>query len=318
MIHHHSRLPFHTNSSSLAYIRTPRLTLGVSLLEILISLTLGLMLLAMVLQAYLGTKSVISATVQNTKTQNNIRFLSYFLHRQISMSGYAGCGKLSDLNLKNNTSFDFLDTNIIYGFSSDHLPVHSKLKKYQIAPNTDIIVIQKANEGIAAITDEIKAGAENFHATENPATQNNHTLLLADCVNGDLFDAINIGGKLVRAHHKIAHQYSVSATTVSRFTQIAYFISTTTSGDKRQIGLYYAVNYGNKEMLADGVNSMKIRYGVVDHRDKPLANYYSAEQVTAGNLWNKVTSVMITLTQSTITAVTKTLSWNIYIKLRER
>lgn len=294
---------------------------GSSFLEILLALTLASILLICVFHVYLSIKSLYSKIEQNAVLQNHLRFLNYYLQRKITMTGYAGCGKLVDLDVKNNTNFSFIADNNIRGFSSNNLP--SQLQKYQIVANSDVVVIQKADEGASRVTDnEIKVGATEFHALENPVTVYNNFLLLSDCRKADLFQAQNIGGKAIRTQAPIAHAYQEGATQVGRFTEIAYFISSGNSEGKIQgtskSGLYYAVNYGDKEELLNGIKNMQIRYGVANKEFGKVDNYLDADAVSAGNLWQKVTSIIITITPDYVSPDAKTLTWNIYIKLRER
>lgn len=300
---------------------------GFSILELLLTLTLVSILLICVFHVYLSIKSLCSKIEQNAVLQNHLRFLDYYLQRKITMAGYAGCGKLVNLDVKNNTNFSFIADNNIRGFSSNNLP--SQLQKYQIVANSDVVVIQKADEGASRVTDnEIKVGATEFHALENPATIYNNFLLLSDCRKADLFTAQNIGGKAIQTQTPIAHAYQEGAAQVGRFTEIAYFISSSNSENKIQgaskTGLYYAVNYGDKEELLDGVKNMQIRYGVVNKESGNVDNYLDADAVSAGNLWQKVTSVILTITPdaassgSVSSGSTKVQTWDIYIKLRER
>lgn len=334
---------------------------GFTLLEILIALALGMLLLLCVLQVYSSIKLLTANIAANAKFQNNLRFAAYFLRHNIGMAGYVGCGRLQDIDLQNNTDFVVTTSNVVRGFNSDAAMLPSELKKYQIKPHTDVIVIQKAGEDISGIEEKIKEGAKSFHAVRNPATKYNKTLLLADCVNADLFTAVNNEGKVVRVSGgKIGHKYALSNTTVSKFSAIAYFISNraedaaaavspamtaaaipptedtavmpppTTAATNVRYGLYYAMNYGNKTMLLDGISSMAIRYGVDSKGDGEVSAYQTAAQVDEGQLWDKVNSVVITMTaQSTAKMLSmskdgkdgkdgKEQMWDIYIKLRER
>jgi prepilin-type N-terminal cleavage/methylation domain-containing protein len=284
---------------------------GFSLIEILLAAALGLLLLACVLQIYLAIKATALTLNHNAKQQNNLRFITTYLQYHIGSAGYAGCGQIKYLDLKNHTEFPFAAANAIHGFNSNDSTLPIEFKKYKIKPNTDIVVIQKATLSTAAITAEIKKGAKSFYATANPATKFSDPLLLSDCISGDLIYGINSsGGHLVRSQNKIAHKYAVGATSVSRYTEVAYFIS--------QNNLYYATNYGNKTMLADNVTAMQIRYGVDKKDSGKVDGHYSAADVTAQGEWEKVVSIIITLTQAAATASSKPLSWDIYIKLRER
>lgn len=293
---------------------------GFSLLEILIALALGLLLLLCLFQVYASIKSLSAAIAKNTKFQSNARFVTHFLRRSIGAAGYAGCGQLKNIDLKNNTDFAFTAETIIHGFSSDNLP--GELAQYQVAPNTDVIVVKRADDSATSIEKNIKTGAKKFYAAlDFPISKTNQTLLIADCLNADLVTALSIKDNLISLRDKIAHKYSHNSATVGRFTEIAYFISASSKSGRQKgaapiYGLFYAVNYGEKVLLGDNINLMQIRYGVGLKDGAAVDSYYTAGQIEAKKLWGKVNSVIVTLTQQG--AEYKTRSWDVYIKLRER
>jgi hypothetical protein len=307
---------------------------GFSLLELLIASLLLSFLLLGTFHVYLSLKNSFSSSLERAVWQSKLQFVTFFLQNQITLAGFAGCGKLEGIDLTNNTDFPFDNLHSVQGFNSDNLPW--QLKRHKIAPNTDVLVIQKADGATAAITDKIiKKGTKEFHATQNPATEANKVLLLADCLHGDLFNAIYLGGSKIVSQDKIAHTYHQSGAEVSRFTEIAYFLSSSEDEDTASInkhmkaykkaykevskyGLYYAINNGKKQQLCDGFSGMHIKYGVAKTHGK-VDLYYDFAAVTAGHLWDKVESVVITLVPIAYkNPALQKKPWDVYVKLRER
>lgn len=283
----------------------------------MLALALGVLLISAILQVYLSVKSLYNTTQNNSRLQENIRFSAYYLTEKISVAGYAGCGNLANLDLKNNTKYAFSLQNSVIGYSSINLP--SNLAGYKIVTNTDVIVIQKADYNTTTLTKDIsvKNGETSIYVIKHPASKAGDPLLISDCIAADLFTSANYQGATIKTEDKIVHNYQLNNTQVSKFTEIAYFISSTTSQkEKPRYGLYYALNYGDKEMILDGITAMKIKYGVDTQQQGKVSQYYTADEVAAQNLWSEVLSVIITLSQPTKTG--KAQSWDIYIKLRER
>jgi prepilin-type N-terminal cleavage/methylation domain-containing protein len=286
---------------------------GFSLIEILIALALGSLLFLGLTQVYLSSKHLYGTAEANARWQENVRFASNTLFTNITMAGYSGCANLQDAKLFNNTNFSFNVANSVLGYEATDVPsyLHGA-----VIPNTDVIVIQKAgaDENYIAVRD-VKIGDYDFYAAlQNPATKDNRILFLGDCQNADLFETKDYIGSKITSRSKIQHQYiakldnsAKDAAKVSRFEEIAYFISDTGRvDDKGQpvYGLYMKTNRGDKQELAEDIDMMKIKYFV-------NGQYYTAAQVSSGHAWNKVQSVYITLGS-------KMHKWYVYIRLRER
>lgn len=295
-----------------------------SLLEVLIALALGCVVIAAILYAYLGVRSVYQTTQDNARLQENIRFASYFLTEKISMAGYAGCGNLAYVDLNSYPVYEFSPQNSLKGYSKEDIPFD--LQRYNIVDNTDVIVIQKADENITNLTDKIvkKGGETSLYVGTHPATKMNDPLLIANCANADLFPSDNYQGNVIKTSWtKLRRNYDIANTQVSRYTEIAYFISATTNpNESPRYGLYYAINGGDKEMIIDGVDNMKIKYGVDEMGSGKISVYYTTQEMEQRKIWDEVLSVVITLSLvrsgQASSKVSKAQEWDIYIKLRER
>lgn len=274
---------------------------GYTLIEIMLVLLLSSILFAGLIQVYLSVKKIYQTQNEIANLQENISFAAYFLKRNISKAGFAGCNKLENLNFTDSANAGFTASNVIRGFTDTNVPTYLKNK---IAPNTDVIIIQKADLDATKVLEPLpKKGATVFHVYENPANKNNKLLLLSDCKNADLFLAKNYEGNDIKlAVGTINHDYQEQFADVMRYTEIAYFI------DKDKHALYMIRNAGNKEELVEGISSMKILYG--------LDKYLSAAEIDQQNLWSKVKSVKITLSQNS--NLIKMQSLDVIVNLEER
>ena len=209
---------------------------GFSLVEILIAMSLGLILIAGISRVYLSVKNTYQKEQNIARMQENGRFAAMLLMRSIQTAGYAGCLSSS---IKNPVQV----------FHGSNLPNYLQNK---VKPNTDVIVIKKADTNVTHLTEDINAPTNTIKVANNPATKNNPQLLIADCKHSDKFVAESLGNTIITAN-KILANYKKADTEVASFTEVAYFIPKTANG------LYVMVNNGRKEELIDGVNNMRIK-----------------------------------------------------------
>lgn len=287
---------------------------GFSLLELMILLVLSSGLFLIIEKTYFMTKLNYLNIEKNNILQNRLRLVTTFLQQKITMSGFIGCGNLSTVNIANHTEEKFDFDHIIEGFSSNNLP--ENLKKYAIAPNTDVLVIRKADDNKTLVTDlSIKKGSSTLHAQQNPASPYRKILLLSNCRYADLFIADNIGGTLVRSQTPFAYDYTNEGQIqIAQFTSTAFFISK----NKTRYGLYYSINNGKKQRLFDDIKDLKISYGLLNGKNK-IQEYLSAQEISQQNLWHKINSVILHIApDNSINPNLSFKTWDVYVKLRQR
>jgi prepilin-type N-terminal cleavage/methylation domain-containing protein len=211
---------------------------GFTLVEILIAISLGLILMAGIAQVYLSVKKSHQTEQNMARLQENGRFATMLLMRNIRMAGYGGC--LSS-NLKDGVQV----------FHGSNLPSYLQGK---VASGTDVIVIKKADTNVTHLTEDVDAPTNTIKVEHNPATKTNPESFISDCKHSDKFTATSFGEKNITANKELAN-YKKPDTEVASFTEIAYFIG------KTAYGLYSITNKGRSEELIAGINDMQIKYG---------------------------------------------------------
>lgn len=287
---------------------------GFSFIELLVAMVLGLLLLEVLLQNYLGAKNLYRDQTELATLSENIRFADFTLWQNVMHAGYAGARRLSELKLDNHTKIDFDLFNAIHGYDTN-LPDYLSGR---VIKGTDVIVIAKATSDISKITSDVKAGVKSLQVVQNPATINNNLLLISDCVNADLFAAKNYRGNTIYSEHKLSGVYKAGRSEIARFEELAFFISDTSRIDGKGqpiYALYFSTNRGNKRELVSGVSNMQIYYGVDSREVGRVEKYLKAAMVNHDKLWGQVLSVIIKLTMKSQLLM---LEKNMYIKLRER
>lgn len=289
---------------------------GFSLIELLIVVGLSTMLLAGIWQVYFSAKSVYRAQQASARWQENLRFATNLLSHKISMAGFSGCRKLSEVQLVNHTVSIYNDENVLRGYGFENLPSYLIGK---VVPNTDVLVLQKADNDLTQITSNLKKGATTIWVTQNPASENNQILLISDCMNADLLVANNWSGPCILSRNRLAHAYQTRSTTIGRLEETTYFIGDTGRVDDRGEtidALFVITNRGDRQELIEGIDSMRISYGVDSHGVGAVDKYYNTSEMSDLGMWVKVLSVVISLHQQG--AIVKDQAWKIYVKLQER
>jgi len=80
---------------------TPSRNRGFSLVELMISVALGMIITAVVAQTYLGTKRTFRAQDNASRIQENARYAMHMLEHEIRMAGFPGVGQESMTGLFN-------------------------------------------------------------------------------------------------------------------------------------------------------------------------------------------------------------------------
>jgi hypothetical protein len=275
---------------------------GFSLLEVLVAAFLGMLLLEAILQSYLSAKNVYRAQNELTSLSENIRTAEFILWQNIMQAGFAGCRKVSELNLSNHVQVKYTAMGFgIRGYNSFYLPNY--LLNKHIVVGTDVIVIGKASSHAVSILKDVKKGAFSLPVAVSSVTKSKHILLISDCKNADLFDT-------EMAKTFLAHDYQQEKTQVRLFEELAFFIGRHSDRKNHPLpSLYICTNRGYAEELVSDVSDMKIYYGA---NVNGSYQYLRAPNIVA---WDKVLGVIIDLKMHSNKLVKHR---RIYVKLRER
>jgi type IV pilus assembly protein PilW len=215
---------------------------GFSFLEILITMALGLIVLVGISQVYLNFKKIYHEQENIARLQENGRFATYILVKNISMAGYGGC-------LKTNLP------NAVTVYTSTNLPSYLQGK---VVKGTDVIVIKKADQGVTHLTKNIDSPTNTITVENNPATTSNPQLFISDCKKNHAikFESTSFGNKYIKTTTTL-NNYDISDTEVAQYIETAYFIGATSH---QNTALYSMTNQKNKEELIDGITNMQIKY----------------------------------------------------------
>ena len=294
--------------SMLKSIKLREMQSGISLVEILIALVLGLLLTIGMVEIFLGSKQAYRSQDALSRIQENGRFSMEVLGRDIRMAGFQGCGSLDivepNVIARNPPAGGFSASTAIQGYfydGSNWDPLLAGAPSGVIA-NTDLISISRGSDCGAYLVGNMTA--DNANIQLNPDNTCNFNagdlILISDCTSSDLFRATNVSEGSSKI--TIAHAKSVNGNTSNRlskaygedaqiygFTRVEYYLKQNSFG---RPALFRREN-GTENELVEDVENMQVLYGEDTTSDFFADQYVQAPSVTS---WPRVGSVRLTLT----------------------
>ncbi len=308
---------------------------GLSLVELMIAITLGLILLAGVMQVFLSSKNVFSTQQALSRVQESGRMSLEFLSRDIRMAGFIGCASRSESikvtnMLKNSNEVTFNFGEGIKGYAEEDFPVTNSKITQTIVEGTDVIVVRYASSNGVYITKTNDSaqlfvndtGANTGTCKDNKAPIsglcNEDIVVVTDCEKANVFQISNVKAgsgapddKVNVVHSSTSMQpgnaisswggNSDKQNTFNPGSQLLnasstiYFIANGVSG---RPSLWQNINGTSLELL-EGVEDMHITYGVDTEADQDFIpnDYRLAEDVVD---WKRVISVRLELLVASI------------------
>ena len=300
---------------------------GISLVELMISITIGLILMTGVVQLFLSSRATFSTQQALSRVQETGRLAMEFLADDIRMAGYMGCMSRNlnfhnTLNNANSLQYDFgvaiqgeddvgtLSTEYPSGIvqGTDVLIVRSAGgNSVSVTKNNDSSQLFAADTGVTATCD---AGEDSFSGLCE-----NDILVVSDCSKARVFQATNLqstSGSTLEinvVHSGVSSIEPGNAETswgggsnpeetfgsdseIIKMNTSIYYVANGTSGLP---SLWQQINGGTAQELLEGVQDMQLLYGRDTSGDSVPDAYQEADVITAANAWEDVSSVRVQL-----------------------
>lgn len=290
---------------------------GLSLVELMVAMLLGLVLMAGVLQVFLASKRTYTYQTALSRVQENGRIAQEFFSRDIRMAGYTGCasgsyGALTNtLNQSTSVNYDFSIGVQGYDVGSSTPSALSAISPTPLA-NTDVLVLRgPVGSGVKIVQNnsEKQLFAESTGDDGKSGISDGDILMVSDCTKSRVFQATNVepeSGRLNVGHADSSspgnavkswggqsrpadEQFGTDAEII-KVSTVYYFIAAGASG---QPALFQRIGLGTAEEILEGVENMQILYGRDTNGDKVPDSYATA--TTIGTNWSQVVSVRVQL-----------------------
>lgn len=291
---------------------------GATLIELMISLTIGLIILAAIGAIFLASRQSFRTQEVLSRMQENARFAFELIDRDIRMtgfSGYASC-TASQCNDVTNTAATWwnhkLLTQPLAGYEAS-LPSDMTATDRVAGDSFSVIRADKFNEYIVA-SHNTAASPPVITLTNTHSISTGQLVVISNASNTSIFQATAVNQSSKTITHADGDSgpgnctaelgtlpASCSSTgsvitypansSVFEFSANTYYIASNPAGEP---SLYRKPYSGNAQELVEGVEDMQISYGVDTSAtaDQNIDGYVAANAVTD---WSKVLGMRISL-----------------------
>jgi len=306
---------------------------GLSLIELMIAMVLGLLIMAGVIELFVGNSQINRSTTSLSQMQDNSRFALNLLSKDIRTAGYSGCREIKRINLNTIASGAVAavdNDSIIEGEENWGAGVVSTTLG-AVKAGSDVLSVQHALGCGATLIGNL-ATANSDIEVNAPNTCNlnaNQVLMISDCEDAHIFKATsvtnginkqtityaeseNLANKFCKKYPTLPQVgnctvedgdklYGFNAE-VYKFISISYFVRDDQNGlpalwiyDHNSVVDTVNAATLNPKVLVEGINDLQMKYGVDDNYDDVIDRYADAQVITNASDWGKVISVEVSL-----------------------
>ncbi len=285
---------------------TPQRQHGISLVEIMIAITLGLVLMTGVIQFFIGNKQAYKMQQSINGLQENGRYALRQITDSLRMADHWGGVDGADIN----------GSPIVTGTGGCDaawiLNIGEGLLGYEGAANSPLPAGCIDNADYVADSDAfvVRHAGGNFFTSANASSGTNASgiwLRVAVGRRGRLFrgaDITSLPADLYNAADADAvglynYPYRISVYFIRPCSAKAGTACTATDDGGRPVPTLTSLTLVGDQLieqpLANGVEQMQLEYGVDANLDTNVEFYATAAQVTAANQWNRIASIRVSL-----------------------
>lgn len=280
---------------------------GLSLVELMVAIVLGLILVAGVIELFVNNRQVYRVQDAQSRLQENGRYAIKVLTQSIERAGYLGCATRSALNINNilNNSNDYVwdITTPIEGKDATGANEWTPAIDASITEpigGSDILTIRTIEPPELKVISHPTTGipgSGDITVSNGNGLEAGDIVLAHDCVAGAIFQITadpssgtiqHAAGAGTPGNSSDALGYNFGAGWVNKIATSSFYIR----NNGQSPSLYHKKETEPAAELVEGVESMQIRYGIDTTGNGSIDTYETAENV--GN-WNNVVSVRISL-----------------------
>jgi type IV pilus assembly protein PilW len=307
--------------------------LGLTLIELMIALVLGLLLVAAATQVFLSNKQTYRVTEAHSRLQDNARFATEIISRDIRAAGYSGCRAIENINVNTIANAPIPATisenTVITGINAETAATWNSAVSGllgTVVGGTDILTLQRASSCGASLVGNVGSSNGNVQVfTPNTCNlQANDVLMISDCEDAHIFRATNVSSGVsiqtvahANSHNQANHfcknyaslPHAGACSTgdaklygydseLLKFSSTTYFIRLGSGGTPALWS--YEDGSATAQELVEGVENLQVLYGVDDNNDDIVDRYADAKVINDAGAWNLVVNAQISLLMATI------------------
>lgn len=281
-----------------APLSRPRRQHGMTIVELMIAMTIGLVVLGAVSTLFINVRQTFRSAESMSRIQENARYAIEMMARDIRMAGFIGCGNLESITVNtiaNAPVEQLLFANALRGEDS----AEGEIAGIALVA-ADTLAIKRGTDSDVHLVGNLKPEDAEVKIAGNPhGFAANDVLMVSNCTNADVFRATTVaGGGTTTITHTAGNTGSRNGTygedaVVMRLAQFVYFVGLNpTTGRPALYRTNAVAGAGAAEELVDNVEDMQILYGVDLDNDRIPDAYRSAGDVAD---WGDVLTVQLQL-----------------------
>lgn len=287
-------------------------SLGTSLLSVMISMTLGMMVLLSATSGYQWVKKQYTQYQAHQQVLDTVRTAFQFLTRDLEDSGYRG-SRSRDPNFKLHTHMRAVETHavshaILYP-TDRRLVFGCAVREHALcAEGRDVLMIYDVPRKRHMLRVDLKSEKGDIYILGNNDIRKGALVLISDYVQGDLFIANAViddcifhqNSGLENTSNALSKSYRMQDhTEVVELQPIVYYLKKFLS-DRETYGLYRenVLIPGSAQELLQGITGFQLKYGIWN-AEANIIDYRMAKHIQVAKSdpqWKNVVSVQITLT----------------------
>ena len=293
---------------------------GVSLVELMIAITLGLVAVGAAMSIFLANRKSFALVEGLARVQENARFAVDMLSRDIREAGGVVCGgNLTPVNIvPSGNAWATWDRGLVGDDWNSGFPEPTSGSPLKIA-NTDSLLLWSASSGgtpiqITQHTINAVNNTGTFTASTTPGYTPDDVVTACDGSQLVTFvvDSVSVGDKTVSYSDGASLTKAIAAGGfLNTLSAELWYVGQSTPGaasSLRRISRSKTTGSTQNDEMVEGVTNMQIQYLLGDATGAPVAtSYVDAASVTD---WKKVIAVRIILTLATQDSVGTTGSAN--------
>lgn len=269
-------------SNNIQYRKTQQ---GFTIVELLVSMILGLFLLGSMTALFLNNRSLIVTQNNTAKIFDDSRFSLFLIENDLALSGFRGCSS-GPINIATGTTFNstagsanyYNNTNFIQGSQGNGTAfspaLDSAVSGLSPTPSAgmDSLTIRTNNGEPAVLT------ADMANATASPAVTSSSGFvaggygIISNCYTSSLFKVSSVGATSITPTLSLVSVYPTGSQ-VYPYNTIVYYVG----GDNT---LYRSLNGGTPSPIAYNVEKFSALYGLDTDANGNVNKYVFAPAVT--------------------------------------
>ncbi|KPJ92751.1 MAG: hypothetical protein AMJ53_08760 [Gammaproteobacteria bacterium SG8_11] len=276
---------------------------GMTLVEIMIALTLGLVLTAGVIQLFIASKQTYRMNEAMASVQESGRYALETISRDLRMAGYQGCADPGSVPSKSIVRYNSPTANLL----------QTAITGTEGSAASDSLSVQFASGNATRLVSNTNPGNGTIVAQTNPDNISaNDVIMIADCTSVHLVrvTAVVDGAAEVTFTYdllenelsKLNKAYGTTSTQVMRFNSVTYSVAptgrTNSRGEAITALFRQDLNDAAPVELVEGVENLQIQYG--ERLSDGTMRYLDADD--AGLDMSRVQSVRIGLLLAAVNA----------------